>query len=59
MEAIVDLAQRYDRAGTRVHLLHLSENCQEMLQKANVIAPPDSSEDPSYRVTVSDLGNAD
>ncbi len=57
MEAIVDLAQRYGRAGTRVHLLHLSPNCQEMLQKANVIAPPDASEDPSYRVTVSDLGD--
>ena len=60
MEAIVDLAQRYDRAGTRLHLLNLSDNCQDMLQKANVIAPPDdTADDSSYRVTVSDLGDTD
>ena len=60
MEAIVDLAQRYNRAGTRVHLLNLSENCQNMLRKANVIVSPDSTfEDSSYRVAISDLGNTD
>ena len=57
MEAIVDLAQRYGRAGKRVHLLHLSQNCQQMLQKANVIVPPDSEDDPGYLVTISDLGD--
>ena len=57
MEAIVDLAQRYDRAGTRVHLLHLSQGCQEMLAKANVIAAPETKTNPTYRVTVSDLGD--
>ncbi|MDE0823872.1 MAG: STAS domain-containing protein, partial [Dehalococcoidia bacterium] len=60
MEAIVDLAQRYDRAGTRLHLLNLSDSCEDMLHKANVIAPrDDTSEDSSYRVTVSDLGATD
>ena len=57
MEAIVDLAQRYDRAGTRVHLLHLSQGCQEMLAKAYVIAAPETTTNPTYRVTVSDLGD--
>ncbi len=60
LEAIVDVAQRYDRAGTRLHLLNLSENCQGMLDKANVIAPPDSTfEDSSCRVAISDLGETD
>jgi len=59
MEAIVDLAQRYHRAGTRLHLLNLSENCQDMLRKANVISTQDSSENPTYQVTVSNLGSAD
>ena len=60
LEAIVDLAQRYGRSGTRLHLLNLSENCQDMLHKANVIAPKDgASEDSGYRVTISDLGETD
>ena len=59
MEAIVDLAQRYGRARKRLDLLNVSRNCQEMLEKANVIAPPDTEDDPSYRVTLSDLGNTD
>jgi len=59
MEAIVDLAQRYGRAGKRVHLLNLSLSCQEMLQKANVIVPPSTEDNPSYRVTLSDLGDTD
>ena len=59
MEAIVDLAQRYDQVGTRLHLLNLSENCKAMLQKAHVITIPNGSENLSHRVSVSDLGNAD
>ena len=59
MEAIVDLAQRYGRARKRLHLLNLSQNCQEMLQKANVLGPCDIEGNPSYRVAFSDLGNSD
>ena len=59
MEAIVDLAQRYGRARKRLHLLNLSQNCQEMLQKANVLGPRDTEGNPSYRVAFSDLGNSD
>ena len=59
MEAIVDLAQRYGRARKRLHLLNLSQNCQEMLQKANVLGPRDTEGNLSYRVAFSDLGNSD
>ena len=59
MEAIVDLAQRYDKAGTRLHLLNLSENCKDMLHKAKVISAANVSKDRSHRVSVSDLGTAD
>ena len=59
MEAIVDLAQRYHQAGKRLHLLNLSENCQDMLRKAKVISTANVSKDRSHRVSVSDLGNAD
>ncbi len=59
MEAIVELAQRYGRARKRLHLLNLSENCQKMLQKANVIVPPETEGNPSYRVALSDLGDTD
>ena len=59
MEAIVDLAQRYGRARKRMHLLNLSRSCQEMLEKANVIMPPDKQGDTSYRVALSDLGDTD
>ncbi len=58
MEAIVDLAQRYDRAGTRLYLLNLSQSCRGMLEKANVILEQVAEDDPSFRVTVSDLGES-
>ena len=59
IEAIVDLARRYEASGRRLHLLHLSESCQRVLGKANVIIDPDPLEDPSYQVIVSGLGGGD
>ena len=58
MEAIVDLARRYERAGKKLHLLNLSENCQDMLQKANIILDKNAIAERglSHRVTVSGLG---
>jgi sulfate permease, SulP family len=59
IEAIVDLARRYAAADRELHLLHLSENCQRILGRADVIIDSDPEADPSYRVTVSGLGNSD
>ena len=56
IEAIADLARRYQSADRELHLLHLSPNCQRILNKANVIIDSDPETDPSYRVTVSGLG---
>ncbi len=56
IEAIVGLAQRYDKAGKKLHLLHLSPNCQRILNNANAIVDSDPELDPSYRVTVPELG---
>jgi len=59
MEAIVDLAQRYGRAEKQLHLLNLSQNCIAMLEKANVIVPPETEGSLNYRVMLSDLGDSD
>jgi len=56
MEAIVELALRYDRFDRQLHLLHLSQNCQRILEKANVIVASDLEADSSYRVTVTGVG---
>jgi SulP family sulfate permease len=58
MEAIVELALRYNRADRQLHLLHLSQNCQRILEKANVIVDSNQETDPSYRVTVTGVGGA-
>ena len=56
MEAIIELAQRYDRADRTLHLLNLSQNCLKILEKANVITEHSLASQPSYKVTVSGLG---
>ncbi|NQW17039.1 MAG: SulP family inorganic anion transporter [Chloroflexi bacterium] len=58
IEAIVDLAQRYARAGRELHLLHLSTSCQRMLGKADVIIDSDPDSEPSFKVTTSGLGGS-
>jgi SulP family sulfate permease len=59
IEAIVDLSRRYDRAGKRLYLLHLSQNCRRMLEKANVVVNQIHVDDPGYRVTVAELGGSE
>ena len=58
MEAILDLARRYEQAGKKLHLLNLSENCQDMLKKADIIQNEDAIAERGlgHRVTVSGLG---
>ncbi len=58
IEAIVAVAERYERAGKQLHLLHLSENCQRILNKAGAIVDSDPGNDPAYRVTVSELSGS-
>ena len=50
IEAIFTLAGRYAALGKKLHLRHLSVDCQELLLKAQAIIETDAVEDPVYRV---------
>jgi len=57
IQAIGDLAQRYEATGRELHLLNLSANSQRILSKADVIIDHDLDSNPSYRVTVQGIGS--
>ena len=48
IEAIDTLAERYIRAGKKLHLRHLSEDCQKLLTKAGDLVEVNVMEDPHY-----------
>lgn len=50
IEAIASLAERYESAGKKLHLRHLSPECTNLLGKAKGIVDVDSLTDPNYRV---------
>jgi len=50
IEAIDNLAERYLNAGKRLHLRHLSVECQELLEKAGDLVEVNVIEDPYYHV---------
>jgi SulP family sulfate permease len=50
IEAIDALAERYKKAGVRLHLRHLSPDCQEVLDKARDMIEVNLLEDPDYRI---------
>ncbi len=50
IEAVNTLAERYQRAGKRLVLRHLSPDCIELLDKARRMIVVDYREDPQYRV---------
>ena len=50
IEAIDNLAERYQRAGKRLHLKHLSEECKQLLDKAGDLVEVNRLEDPTYHV---------
>ncbi len=56
LEAIDTLAERYTKVGKKLHLRHLSAECQVLLQKAGSMVEINPSEDPSYRVASDTLG---
>jgi len=55
LEAIGKLAERYTRAGKRLHLRHLSQECQDLLDKAGDMIEVNLSEDPNYHVATDRL----
>ena len=50
LEAINAIAERYERAGKRLHLTHLSAECRLLLERAGDLVEVNLSEDPQYHV---------
>jgi SulP family sulfate permease len=50
IEAIDSLAVQYIKAGKKLHLRHLSEECRQLLDKAGDLVEVNRMEDPSYHV---------
>ncbi|MFP5307100.1 MAG: STAS domain-containing protein, partial [Gammaproteobacteria bacterium] len=50
IEAVNGLAERYQRAGKRLRLRHLSADCLDLLDRARGMIEVDYREDPKYRV---------
>lgn len=56
LEAISAISEKYQAAGKRVHLTHLSEECRRLLDKAGDLVEVNVSEDPQYHVATDRLG---
>ncbi len=56
LEAINVLSEKYTSAGKRLHLTHLSSECQRLLGKAGDLVEVSVSEDPHYHVATDRLG---
>ncbi|MFT5422278.1 MAG: SulP family sulfate permease [Phycisphaerales bacterium] len=50
LEAINNLAERYQKVGKRLHLRHLSDDCRKLLDRAGDLVEVNISEDPHYHV---------
>ncbi|TWU60715.1 Bicarbonate transporter BicA [Rubripirellula tenax] len=50
LEAINGLAEKYQTAGKRLHLTHLSEECRGLLDNAGDLVEVNVSEDPQYHI---------
>ncbi|MDH5391787.1 MAG: SulP family inorganic anion transporter [Gammaproteobacteria bacterium] len=50
IEAIDNLAEKYIKAGKKLHLRHLSPECIELLSKAGDLVEVNVMEDPTYHV---------
>lgn len=54
IEALNKVTERYAKAGKKVHLRHLSEDCRTLMNNASAIIEVNYYEDPTYKVA-SDL----
>ncbi|MCG7529940.1 SulP family inorganic anion transporter [Psychrobium sp. MM17-31] len=55
IEAIDALAERYGKAGKKLHLRHLSPECKELFTKASDCVEVNVMEDPTYHVATDKL----
>ena len=56
IEAIDTLAERYLAKGKKLHLKHLSQECQVLLEKAGDLVEVNVIEDPEYHIATDKLG---
>jgi len=56
LAAIDTLAERYQSAGKKLHLKHLSQDCLELLDKAKGMIEVNVMEDPKYHIADNKLG---
>lgn len=52
IEALNKITERYLKVGKKVHLRHLSPDCQKLLQNADKIIDINVIEDPNYKIVV-------
>lgn len=57
LEAINNLAEKYDQYGKRLHLTHLSPECRRLLDRAGDLVEVNVSEDPHYHVATDRIDN--
>lgn len=56
IEALNSLTARYLEVGKKIHLRHLSPDCQKLLINADQIIEVNILEDPTYKVPVNEMG---
>lgn len=55
IEALSKLTERYQKAGKKVHLKHLSPDCRKLLKNADEIIDVNVLEDPNYKLVADKL----
>jgi sulfate permease, SulP family len=56
IEALDNLAEKYQEVGKTLHLRHLSPECRLLLKRAGDLCEVNVMEDPNYRVATDELG---
>ena len=56
LEAIDSLAERYENAGKKLHLVHLSQDCRRLLTRAGNLVEVNVIEYPKYFVAKDSVG---
>ena len=57
IEALNKLTELYQKAGKKIHLKHLSQDCRKLLKNADKIIDVNVLEDPTYKVMADELAN--
>jgi SulP family sulfate permease len=52
IDALGKLTERYHKAGKKLHLRHLSEDCRILLKNAEAVVDVNVMEDPAYKVAI-------